>query len=274
MTPDMIEEFSNVSKHDVKVGINRLYDFVGDGNFVKGKNEWRLLKRNIIKYYGAKGREYESFIGFFDDGDYLLTRVSIDENQNRMYTVLLGIARMIQGGGEAYVKGEREGILARTKEIYTDLLENYRLISVKAPTNEKVRRECIALSNIMADALMELRNIERAYDQLGDYKLYVKYNAVRRQIGKCESVLPRLIDAFRTAQVKQNFQKEFGTLFERLEDLLTPVQEVNLKDYEDEIIRLFGDGKTLREIAGELNVNVNALAIYMEEHMEVDKLGG
>ena len=57
----MIEEFSNVSKHDIKVGVNRLYDFVGNGAFIRGETEWNTLKRNIIKFYGSKGREYKAF---------------------------------------------------------------------------------------------------------------------------------------------------------------------------------------------------------------------
>lgn len=266
----MSEEISTVSKHEIKVGINRVYDFVGDGNFDNGETEWNMLKQNIIKFYGSKGREHEVFDDCFNDGNWILSRVVTDENKRRMYEVLLKIAQLLQGGGEAYREGKREGIFARTQDIYTDLLENYRIFAIKNPTNEKVRLECIALSNIMGDALMELRNIEKDYDKLGDHKLYAKYNAVRRQIGKCEGVLPRIIDAFRSSQVKNNIQKEFSILFERLEDLLSPVQEVNLKDYEDKIIQLFSEGKTLDEIASVLNVPVNTLAIYIQDNMKTE----
>jgi len=252
-----------------------MYDCIGSADFHHVDRACEIFNLDIVKYYGLHGKTYDSFKQFFYDGDYILTRVSVQSNQERFYEMLYKMSILIKSGGFTVEVGTdaRVQLLAKMKELYTDILESYRLLSVKSPHTDRVKEECIVLTDVIGDSLMELRDLEPDFNKLGDYNLYSKYNVVRKQIGKCESSIPRIVDAFRTQAVKQKIEKEFGELFSAIEDVLAPVQEKNLKDYEDKILKLFGEGKTIEEIAKELNVNPNTLAIYMNEHMDAEKLG-
>jgi len=264
---EQLLSITTTSKYEIKNGIGKMYDLVGEGNFSNARNQWLLLKRDVIKFYGIKGREYKDFKNHFRHCDYILTRTPIDANKERVFEILMEMSRLIKTGGMKH-DGTKDALLAQVKEIYTDLIESYRLLMTKVHNTEKERGRTVGLSNIIGDGLMELRDLEPPFRKLGDHNVYKKYNTVRMKIGSAESILPRIVDSFRSSQVKQKFQAEFGELFKAIEDLLAPVQEKNLKDYEEIITKLFGQGKTFAEIAEEIGVDVNVLTTYIEENMK------
>jgi len=250
------------TKQDVKSHLSQMYDFVNHGKFNDSAQTWKNLKNHIVKFYGIKGADYETFKKCFADGDWYLSRVPIDLNKNRMQEILRKMSLLIKGKTDKFESGDKKTVLAYMKELYTDLLENYRIIFSRVAKMEYAK-ECRAYADVMGDELMELRDMEPAFAKLNDYNIYLKYNIVRRQIGQCESVLPRLVEAFRTAQVKSQFQREFGILFQGIEDLLSPVQMYDFASHEEEIIKLWSQGKTIPEIATSMTVDANALAVYM-----------
>ena len=219
-----------------------------------------------------KGREYSEFYKIFAEGDWVLSRVFIEANKIRFYDILKRLASLISTGGRVFPTNSRDKLMSQVKEIYLDIMDTYRLLSTFTPHSEKEKQECLRLSDALSEYLLDLRNLELSFRKLNNYMIYSRYNRVMKQVGRCESVAPRIIDAFRTTQVKQKFEKEFGELFSRIDDLLSPVSEKNLIDYEDKIIKLFSEGKTLEEVAKAINVNVKDLSDYINQYMSLDDI--
>ena len=228
---------------------------------------WGSLKNNIIKFYGIKGFDYKTFEEDFRNGDWYLSRSPINLNKTRMQELLRKVSLLMRGKTKEYEAGSKQAILNHVNELYADLIENYRIIFARVSKMEYAK-ECRAYADIIGDDLMELRNMEPDFNKLNDYELYKRYNMIRRQIGKCESVLPRLNEAFRTSQVKSNFQERFSELFQLLEDLMSPVQEYDFASYNEDIVKLWKDGKTIPEIAKALTLNPNTLAVHIEQLIE------
>lgn len=246
-----------------------MYDHVNHGRFGEAKTSWSSLKNNVIKFYGIKGKDYKTFNECFKNGDWYLSRISIDLNKNRMQDILRQISLFMKGKTKEFETGDKNAIFSHMKELYGDLIENYRIIFSRVAKMEYAK-ECRAYADIIGDDLMELRDMESAFNKLGDHNIYVRYNAIRRQIGQCESVLPRLSEAWRTAQVKSMFQQRFGDLFQMIEDLLAPVQEQDFAPLEEKIIKMWDKKKTISDIASELSLNANLLAVHIEK-MIADK---
>jgi hypothetical protein len=236
---------------------------VNKGKFSEARLTWLQLKNNIIKFHGLKGIDYKPYEEAFSKGDWLLSRTPIDFNRIRMQENLRNISLLIKGKTKEIIEGNKDAILARVKEIYHTIIENYRYIFSRVAKREYVK-ECRVFVDVIGDDLMELRDMEQYFSKLNDHNLYVKYNSVRKQVGVCEAILPRLVEAFRTAQVKGQFHRDFAVLFEKIEDLLVPLTDVDISAREEEIIKLWSSGKTIPEIAKEINIDVNALAVYMK----------
>lgn len=227
------------------------------------------MKNNVIKFYGIKGKDYRHFDECFRHGDWYLTRMSVDLNKNRMQDVLREISMLMKGKTKEFERGDKGAVYSHLKELYGDLIENYRIIFSRVAKQEYAK-ECRAYADIIGDDLMELRDMETAFNKLGDHNIYVRYNLIRRQVGQCEAILPRLSEAWRTAQVKSTFQQRFGDLFGLIEDLLAPVQEQDFAPHEEKIIKLWNKSKSVNDIATELGLNANLLAVHIEK-MITDK---
>jgi|APFre7841882654_1041346.scaffolds.fasta_scaffold00775_17 hypothetical protein len=237
--------------------------------FGEAKASWNSLKNNVIKFYGIKGKDYKSFEECFRNGEWYLSRMSVDLNKTRMQDILREISMLMKGKTKEFESGDKGAVFGHLKELYEDMIENYRIIFSRVAKHEYVK-ECRAYADILGDDLMELRDMEVAFNKLGNHSIYIKYNAIRRQVGQCESILPRLGEAFRTAQVKSMFQQRFGDLFALIEDLLAPVQEQDFAPHEEKIKKMWEKNKSINEIATELGLNANLLAVYIEK-MITDK---
>jgi len=267
------EDINTVSKYEIRVCLHELYDLVGIERFDKALKEWKELKKNIIRYYGVRGTGHSEFIEIFYDGDYILTRVPVDENKNRLFELFRRIGAMVKEGGFKFQEDSSKGALfARLNEIYSDIVEAYRIIMITMPNTDKGRATCVSLANLIGDELTELRNMERKFQRLGDQTVYKLYNQVRQNVGRCEAILPRILDSWRSANVKNKFQSDFAELFSSIEDLMSPVKEKDLKDYEDKILQMLKEGATFDEIAKELAVDVNTLAVHIKENMDIGEL--
>lgn len=260
-----------IPKTFLRNNVNTLFDLVSQKRFDKAKERWRTLKQNTVKYYGSRGRNYNRFLTIFKKGDYILSRRPVEANVERMHSLLFDFSKAMRGVNINRDMDPKSLVKQKTREIYREMLEDYR--GIFSLSTARKSSEDLIYSHIdsLGESLMQLRDLQDEIENLNDIELIVRYNRIRRQIGACDSILPRIAESFRMSSVKNSFQKEFKKLFSLIEDFMFPVKTASLYGNEDEILEMIKDGKSIQEIADEFDVTANEMSVFIEDELQKEE---